>query len=115
MKTMPHQRLNRGMLPVVLLVFSTAAGAADRTQHIIIDSGDNAMSREQARESREQWDGTRRLRNKINNRAEKDFDKYDRTVDLQDRCVNSDNINAYWEPNNGRCLDRRTGRPAMMP
>ncbi|QWA13675.1 DUF1283 family protein [Sodalis ligni] len=115
MKTTSHQRLFRGMLPVALLVFSAATGAASRSQHIIIDSGDNAMTREEARENREQWDATRSLRNKINSRAEKDFDKYDRTADLRDQCVNSDNLNAYWEPNNGRCLDRGTGRPVMMP
>ncbi len=115
MKTISHQRLLGGMLPVALLVFSAAIGAATRTQHIIIDSGDNALTREEARENQEQWDAQRSLRQKENNRAEKDFDKYDKTVDQQDRCLNSENFNAYWESNTGRCLDRRTGHTIRMP
>ena len=30
--------------------------------------------------------------------------------DAQDNCQKSANVNAYWEPNTLRCLDRRTGR-----
>lgn len=108
MKTISYQRL----LGALLLAFSAAAGAA--TQHVIIDSGDNALSRESARESQQQWDATHNLRSKINQRAEKDFDKYDAAVDQQDRCASSENVNAYWEPNTARCLDRRTGRVVMQ-
>jgi len=49
MKMISHQRLLRGILPVALLVFSAAIGAQSPTQRIIIDSGDNAMTREEAR------------------------------------------------------------------
>ncbi|WP_278811141.1 DUF1283 domain-containing protein, partial [Obesumbacterium proteus] len=35
----------------------------------------------------------------------------DKAVDLQDSCEKSLNVNAYWEPNTQRCLDRNTGRP----
>ncbi|TKI05682.1 DUF1283 family protein [Martelella alba] len=102
------KKISAQHLLFALLAFSGAVGAA--TQHVIIDSGDNALSREHARENQEQWDATRALRGKVNQRVEKDFDKYDNAVDLQEKCANSDNVNAYWEPNTARCLDRRTGR-----
>ena len=37
-------------------------------------------------------------------------DKADVAFDAQDNCQKSANVNAYWEPNTLRCLDRRTGR-----
>jgi hypothetical protein len=42
--------------------------------------------------------------------AEKEWDKADTAFDSRDKCEQSANINAYWEPNTLRCLDRRTGR-----
>ena len=45
----------------------------------------------------------------MNKRAEK-RDKADVAFDAQDNCQKSANVNAYWEPNTLRCLDRRTGR-----
>ena len=51
------------------------------------------------------------LRNKVNSRVEKEFDKTDRAFDTRDKCEQSLNLNAYWEPNTLRCLDRRSGRP----
>lgn len=42
--------------------------------------------------------------------AEKEWDKTDVAFDAQDNCQKSANVNAYWEPNTLRCLDRRTGR-----
>lgn len=68
---------------------------------------DNSLTSQQ----KEQWDDTRSLRNKVNTRVEKQFDKFDKAVDLQDSCEKSLNVNAYWEPNTQRCLDRNTGRP----
>lgn len=53
------------------------------------------------------------LRNKVNSRVEKEFDKADRAFDTRDKCEQSANLNAYWEPNTLRCLDRRTGRPVL--
>lgn len=72
---------------------------------------DNSLTKEDARQQKEQWDDTRSLRNKVNTRVEKQFDKFDKAVDLQDACEKSLNVNAYWEPNTQRCLDRNTGRP----
>jgi diamine N-acetyltransferase len=51
---------------------------------------------------------------KVNTRAEKEWDKADVAFDAQDNCQKSANVNAYWEPNTLRCLDRRTGR-AITP
>ncbi|WP_413739149.1 DUF1283 family protein [Sodalis sp. RH21] len=103
------------MLSVVLLAFSAAGYAAGNTQRLIVESGDSAQSKEEARQSQEQWNATHNLRNKVNQRVEKDFDKYDKTVDLQEKCASSENVNAYWEANTSRCLDRRTGRSLMAP
>lgn len=115
MKSNKLPRLCGGMLAVVLLAFSSVGAAATNTQRLIIGSDDNAQTKEDARQSQEQWNATRNLRSKQNLRDEKDFDKYDRTVDQRDRCVDSNNINAYWESSTSRCLDRRTGRALMMP
>ncbi len=59
---------------------------------------------------KEQWNDTRNLRQKVNKRTEKEWDKADAAFDNRDKCEQSANINAYWEPNTLRCLDRRTGR-----
>ena len=56
------------------------------------------------------WNDTRNLRQKVNKRTEKEWDKADAAFDNRDKCEQSANINAYWEPNTLRCLDRRTGR-----
>ncbi len=72
---------------------------------------ENSMTKEAARENKEQWDDTRNLRQKVNRRAEKQFDKIDNAIDSEESCDKSLNLNAYWEPNTRRCLDRSTGRP----
>ncbi|WP_036768002.1 DUF1283 family protein [Photorhabdus australis] len=74
-------------------------------------SGDSVLDKEAARQSKEQWDETKNLRNKVNKRAEKEFDKLDKAIDNRDACMKSTNINAYWEPNTERCLDSNTGMP----
>ncbi len=105
--------LRRTLLPFSLVVVFgvwQATALAD-TKHVIIESGDSALSKEAARQSKEQWDSTRNLRNKVNTRVEKEFDKADKAIDLQEKCNTSYNTNAYWENNSNRCLDRRTGRP----
>jgi len=76
-----------------------------------IESGDSAQSRQQATMEKEQWNDTRNLRHKVNTRVEKEFDKADVAYDARDNCQQSANLNAYWEENTLRCLDRRTGRP----
>ncbi|WP_312213566.1 DUF1283 family protein [Pseudescherichia sp.] len=87
-----------------------SAANAD-TSKLIIESGDSAQSRQQAAMEKEQWNDTRSLRNKVNTRVEKEFDKTDVAFDARDNCQKSANVNAYWEENTLRCLDRRTGRP----
>ncbi|MEJ4044048.1 DUF1283 family protein [Erwinia sp. SLM-02] len=108
-----QQRLTRTTLPLLLLaaLFSVQHTAQARTDRLVIENGDNSLSKEQARQEKEQWDATHRLRGKVNNRVEKEFDKVDRAFDTRDGCEKSLNVNAYWEPNTLRCLDRRTGRP----
>ena len=82
-----------------------------KTDRLIIEDGSSASSNEAARQSKEQWNDTKNLRGKVNNRVEKEFDKADKAFDTRDSCETSYNLNAYWEPNTLRCLDRRTGRP----
>lgn len=115
MKTM-QQRLAQATLPLIVLgaLFSLPPCAQAQTDRLIIESGDNGLTKEQARQQKEQWDATHRLRGKVNNRVEKEFDKADRAFDTRDSCEKSLNLNAYWEPNTLRCLDRRTGR-AVTP
>ncbi len=74
------------------------------------NDGHDPMSTEQARQSKQQWDDNKKLRHKKNTRAEKDFDKQTNAIDSRDNCTKSTNVNAYWEPNSERCLDRRTGQ-----
>lgn len=111
-------KVNSRILPVILssiILGGGLPGAAvvsqAATQHVVIDSGDNALTKEQARQSQQQWDDTRNLRNRINQRADKEFSKIDKAYDTRDKCEQSANLNAYWEPKTLRCLDRRTGRP----
>ncbi len=117
MKTLTTQRRLHGILSVAMLVlmgtWQTTALAASCTQSstcITIDGkGSGAMSAEEARQSKEQWNETQTLRHKVNTRAEKEFDKADRAVDDEDRCNGSTNVNTYWEPETRKCLDRQTG------
>ena len=112
-------RLLRAVLPLAVFVLSLAwqtpvlAQSATCTQGstcVSVGGNNDPMSKEQARQSQQQWDDTHRLRNKVNSRVEKNFDKYDRAEDAKDNCDRSANFNAYWEPNTERCLDRLTGR-----
>ncbi|HHX3252836.1 TPA: DUF1283 family protein [Salmonella enterica] len=96
------------MLTLAAVVYTTSAFA--ETSKLVIESGDSAQSRQEAAMEKEQWNDTRSLRQKVNTRAEKEWDKADAAFDDRDKCEQSANINAYWEPNTLRCLDRRTGR-----
>ncbi|EXU76067.1 DUF1283 family protein [Erwinia mallotivora] len=100
-------------LPLLLSVslFSIVQGAQAQTDTLVIQNGSNPLSNEQARQQKQQWDQTQRLRSKENLRDEKNFDKNDRAIDNRDACDQSLNVNAYWESGTQRCLDRRTGRP----
>lgn len=90
-----------------VVMFMTSAQA--ETSRLTIESGDNAEGRQQAAMEKEQWNDTRALRQKVNRRAEKEWDKTDAAFDDRDRCEKSANMNAYWEQDTRRCLDRRTG------
>lgn len=96
------------MLTLGAIVYT--AGAQAETNRLVIESGDSAQSRQHAAMEKEQWNDTRMLRQKVNKRTEKEWDKADVAFDAQDNCQKSSNVNAYWEPNTLRCLDRRTGR-----
>ena len=84
--------------------------ASAQTDRLIIENGKSASSNEAARQSKEQWNDTKKLRGEVNTRVEKEFDKADKAFDTRDSCEKSYNVNAYWEPNTLRGLDRRTGR-----
>ena len=96
---------------LMALVAGAFSLALPETSKLIIESGDSAQSRQNAAMDKEQWNDTRSLRHKVNTRAEKEWDKADVAFDSRDKCEQSANLNAYWEPNTLRCLDRRTGRP----
>ena len=96
------------LLALSAMVFTASSFA--KTDKLVIESGDSAQSRQQAAMEKEQWNDTRSLRQKVNKRAEKEWDKADVAFDAQDNCQKSANVNAYWEPNTLRCLDRCTGR-----
>ncbi len=119
MKIEKRHRLVR-LIPLLLLLggvgWHSAAQAASceaGSTCVFGSSGgqDNSLTKEQAREQREQWDQTRPLRNKVNSHVEKEFDKADRAIEQRERCERSLNVNAYWEPETRRCLDRQSGRP----
>ncbi|MEX3019801.1 DUF1283 family protein [Kluyvera sp. STS39-E] len=96
------------MLALGAIVYTASASA--ETNKLVIESGDSAQSRQNAAMDKEQWNDTRQLRQKVNKRAEKEWDKADVAFDARDKCQQSPNVNAYWEPNTLRCLDRSTGR-----
>jgi hypothetical protein len=98
------------MLALAAVVYTASGTVYAETSKLVIESGDSAQSRQNAAMDKEQWDDTRTMRQKINKRAEKEWDKADVAFDAEDKCHQSANVNAYWEPNTLRCLDRRTGR-----
>jgi len=112
MKTSLLKPLANISLALVLSAFALTHVAHAQTNKLIIESGDSAQSKQQAAMEKEQWNDTRSLRSKVNNRVEKDFDKDMNASDLRDKCMESVDLNVYWEPNTQRCLDRRNGRLA---
>lgn len=92
-----------------VLFLSSVSTIADT---IIIKENDDPVAREIARQKGVKWQENKTLRDKINNRAEKEYDKFDKAIDDADACQKSLNINVYWEPKTRRCLDTRTGHPA---
>lgn len=107
--------MNKNLLTTILTlatILFTSSAYAD-AQKLIIESGDNAQSRQRAEMEKDQWKDTRTLRQKQNDRAEKEWDKKDAAIDDSYACQTSESLQAYWEPNTRRCLDRRTGRPVV--
>jgi len=109
-KEIAMRKLSTRLCLVALLAAVFVAPVSANTSKLIIESGDSAQSRQNAAMDKEQWNDTRSLRHKVNTRAEKEWDKEDVAFDARDKCQQSANVNAYWEPNTLRCLDRRTGR-----
>ncbi len=83
------------LLPCAL-AFSATTHA--ETNKLVIESGDSAQSRQQAAMEKEQWNDTRNLRQKVNKRTEKEWDKADAAFDNRDKCEQSANINARLAP-----------------
>lgn len=112
MNTILRKRLSVVIMPLALLLsaFTFVQPAHAQTDKLVIESGDNAQTRQDAAMDKEQWNDTRQLRQKVNTRVEKEWDKTDTAFDARDNCQKSANVNAYWEPNTLRCLDRRSGR-----
>lgn len=111
MKRVHFRHFLAAALPLILLgAVAATPSASANTNRLVIESGDSALSRQQAAMEKEQWNDTRSLRQKINRRAEKEWDRVDGAFDNRDSCLKSSNLNAYWEPNTRRCMDRQTGR-----
>ncbi|MBD5734686.1 DUF1283 domain-containing protein, partial [Citrobacter freundii] len=72
------------MLTLAAAVYTSSAFA--ETSKLVIESGDSAQSRQQAAMEKEQWNDTRQLRQKVNKRAEKEWDKADTAFDSRDKC-----------------------------
>jgi hypothetical protein len=115
-------RLLRRMLPVALLVLSGTWQVAAHAETncaggtcVFGSSGNSPINNEQARQSEEQWNATRTLREQNINRQVRNNIDYDNAQAQHDRCAASRNLNAYWEPHTSRCLDRRTGNQLLAP
>lgn len=115
-------RLLRRMLPVALLVLSGTWQIAAHAETncaggtcVFGSNGNSSVNNEEARQSKEQWNATRTLREQNINRQVLDNANYDNAQARHDSCAASRNLNAYWEPTTARCLDRRTGKELLAP
>ena len=66
------------LLPCALALSTTVHA---ETNKLVIESGDSAQSRQHAAMEKEQWNDTRNLRQKVNKRTEKEWDKADAAFD----------------------------------
>ena len=66
------------LLPCALALSTTVRA---ETNKLVIESGDSAQSRQHAAMEKEQWNDTRNLRQKVNKRTEKEWDKADAAFD----------------------------------
>ena len=62
----------------------TAPLASAQTDRLINENGNSASSNEAARQSKEQWNDTKNLRNKVNKRVENEIDKTDKGFETRD-------------------------------
>ncbi len=88
-------------LSAVVYTLQPSFAATDR---LVIESGDKRAKPSAGVDGKEQWNDTRSLRQKVNKRAEKEWDKPDVAFDAQDNCQKSANVNAYWEPRHHAAL-----------
>ncbi|SPP31184.1 hypothetical protein ARAF_0297 [Arsenophonus endosymbiont of Aleurodicus floccissimus] len=89
-----------------LLACYLCSGAVSAVELFVYD-GNSALTKEQAREQSEQWNEIKLLRKKVNQRAERVFDKADNESEA---CYKSGKLNAYWESKTRSCLDSNTGK-----
>ncbi|HGJ5877440.1 MAG TPA: DUF1283 family protein [Arsenophonus sp.] len=97
---------------LALLISYISIGVASEVE-LYVHDGNSDLTKEQARQQKEQWNDTQLLRKKVNNRTEKEFDKLDKAINDSEACYKSRNLNAYWEPKTKRCLDNNTGQPIL--
>lgn len=105
------------LLPLVFLaslVWQLPAQSATVCQPgstcVSVDGSKSSKNNTVSDMQKEQWNDTKMLRQKMNQRSEKEFDKQSSSIDNEERCHDSANISAYWESSTQRCLDRKTGR-----
>ncbi len=92
------QQTNRPARYSAALRMALSTTVHAETNKLVIESGDSAQSRQHAAMEKEQWNDTRNLRQEVNKRTEKEWDKADAAFDNRDKCEQSANTNAYWEP-----------------
>lgn len=100
-----------GLLAILLpcaLALSTTVHA--ETNKLVIESGDSAQSRQHAAMEKEQWNDTRNLRQKVNKRTEKEWDKADAAFDNRDKCEQKRQHQCLLGSPILCAADRRTGR-----
>lgn len=128
------KRCKRFLLPALMVFFScqtpllaetktaTATPQATPAPHCaqgstcitVSGQGQDPLNKEKARQEKQQWDSTHKLRKKMNQQAEKMFDEDVQNENAQKKCQRSANLNAYWEKNTSRCLDRQTGQEIFI-
>ncbi|WP_063655807.1 DUF1283 domain-containing protein [Candidatus Arsenophonus triatominarum] len=99
--------MSKSISILALLACYLCSGAVSAVE-LFVHDGNSALIKEQAREQSEQWNETKSLRKKVNQRTEREFDK---AIDESEACYKSGKLNAYWVSKTKRCLDSNTGQP----
>lgn len=102
--------MSKSISILALLACYLCSGAVSAVE-LFLQDGNSALTKEQAREQSEQWNETKSLLKKVNQRAEREFDKSDKADNESEACYKSGKLNAYWESKTKRCLDSNTGQP----